>query len=268
MQLRPRLAPATAALLSIFAALGPGPASAGTADELRAWMQSNPDDVAWLEAGTEQAPRAYVDLEADRVTVIFKLPAGADADDIVKAVMNYDVYRRTADVETSFRTDGAFFTGTRVMGYYSPTVTGYSVVRDGDALDLSWQRLSDERTQTWLVEHRADLQKALELAGKDHDEGAVDEYLEETLETIDRVAGVVGSHQYVDGVYRYSQELVMGGWLVSKAAQSLGRTRQAEASLKAACYSTGQFTWAGPAGGRGKTFQTRGNVKDSLTPGE
>jgi hypothetical protein len=83
-------------------------------------VEAHPEDAKWLAEGGN---RTYVDHTDASVVVIIKLPDSVTGETIVTTVMNYDVYKRTEDVELSYQANGAFFTGTRVMSFFSPTVT-------------------------------------------------------------------------------------------------------------------------------------------------
>lgn len=240
----------------------------GAARDLGAWLDSHAEDAQWLAEGTERAPRAWIDQTDHLVTVIIKLPEQVTADSIVQTVMNYDVSLRTDDVETAFQVDGAFFTGTKVLSFFSPTVTANKVDKRGGTLNLSWRLMSEDASAAWIDKHHAELGKALAAVGLDHDPDDVADYAKKIKKRLDVVETVVGSHQYWGGYYRYTQDLSMASLLVDAAARKLGRARQYKAALKAACYSTGMHAWAGAAGQEGVVFEARGNAEDKVRPGK
>ncbi|GEM_PF-1889081 len=257
----------TAALVAVALTLAT-PAFAqdyGSARDLGAWIDAHPEDAKWLAEGGN---RAWVDHTDSSIVVVIKLPDSVTADSIVATVMNYDVYKRTEDVELSYQSGGAFFTGTRVMSFFSPTVTRNKVFKQGEGMKLNWILMSQEDAEAWVEETKPELKKALAAAGMDSDDKAVEKYAEAIKKKHDTVAEVHGSHQYWNGYYRYHQDLRLRSKLVDSAARKLGRARQYRAALKAALYSTGLFDLAGAKGKVGATFEARGNVPESITPGK
>ena len=190
------------------------------------------------------------------------------ADSIVKTVMNYDVWKRTDDVEVSYQSDGAFFTGTKVATFFSPTVTRNTVTKSGAGMKLDWTLMSQKDAETWVDATLPKLEKALAAAGKDHEADDVADYAEAIKDKHDTVAEVNGSHQYYNGYYRYHQDLRLRSRFVDAAARNLGRARQYRAALKAALYSTGLFDLAGAGGKVGAEFEARGNVSGTVSPGK
>ena len=262
----PMLRPLSA--LFVAGALAATPAFAqeyGPARDLGAWIDAHPEDAKWLAEGPA---RAYVDHTDSSIVVVIKLPEGVDADAIVDTVMNYDVWKRTDDVELSYQADGAFFTGTRVMNFFSPTVTRNKVFRGGDGMKLNWTLMAQADAEAWVDATKPELKKAMQAAGMDADDRAVGKYAEAIKSKHDTVAEVEGSHQYWNGYYRYHQDLRLRSKLVDSAARKLGRARQYRAALKAALYSTGLFDLAGAKGKVGAQFQTRGNVPETVSPGK
>ena len=243
-------------------------AAASVASDLDTWLASHSDDAAWIASGSEEQPRAWLELHDNSVVVILKLPERITAQQIVATVLQYDVWRRTNDVETSFQADGAFFTGTKVMGFSSPTVTANRTRYDGNAMQMDWNLMSEEDAAKWLDDHKQLFAQNLKAAGLPHEADDVDDYLEHIRKRLDVVSHVVGSHQFRDGWYRYAQDLRIRSKVVDAAARKLGRARQVEAALKAACYSTGMHGWAGKKGQKGVPFAARGNSGDEVAPGK
>jgi len=241
---------------------------AGQARVLGKWLDAHPDEKTWLDGSTEASPRAFVTLNENSVEVIIKLPGSVTPEQIVNTVLNYDVYKRTSDVEVSFQTARAFYTGTKIMGFHSPTITSNSHRIDGNTMRMDWHLMPEEQASDWWDANRGAFVKAMAKAGLDTDEDAVKDYLKTIKKKLDAVDSVVGSHEFVDGYYRYAQDLKLRSRILDAAARKLGKARQYEAALKAACYSTGMMDWAGPQGKPGRTFQTHGNVGSSVTPGK
>jgi hypothetical protein len=260
-----RLAPLAAAALTLAAT----PALAqdyGPARDLGAWVEAHPEDAKWLAEGGN---RTYVDHTDASVVVIIKLPDSVTGETIVTTVMNYDVYKRTEDVELSYQANGAFFTGTRVMSFFSPTVTKNKVFRGGDdGMKLNWTLMPQADAEAWVDSTKVQLKKAMALAGMDNEEKDVEKYAAAIKKKHDTVAEVTGSHQYWNGYYRYHQDLRLASKMIDTAARKLGRARQYRAALKAALYSTGLFDLAGPTGKIGAEFAARGNVPEKITPGK
>ncbi len=236
----------------------------GPARDLGAWVDAHPEDAKWLAEGPT---RAYVNHTHSAIVVVLKLPEGVDADSIVDTVMNYDVWKRTDDVELSYQAHSAFFTGTRVMKLFSPTVTRNKVFRGGDGMKLNWTLMAQADAEAWVDATRPELKKAMQAAGMDADDRAVDKYAAAIKKRHDTVAEVEGSHQYWNGYYRYHQDLRLHSKVLDSAARKLGRARQYRAALKAALYSTGLVDLAGAKGKMGTQFETRGNVPATIRPG-
>jgi hypothetical protein len=224
------------------------------------WLRGDETAARWLAGGDR---RAILNLRDNTVEVILCLK-GRDADDIVERVLRYDVHRRTTDVETSFQADGVFFTGTRVAGSFTPTLTAFELRRSEGAMVLSWRSMPPEDARGWLEEHRPQLREALAEAGVDKD---VDRYLEQITKSLDKIALVTGAHEFQGGWYRYSQRVEIRNALVRTLVERAGRQRQMRAALKAACFSVGMDDWAGSAGHSGPNFEVRGDGAPQLRPG-
>lgn len=236
------------------------PASAFAVD-VPPWLAEHAEDAAWL-AEAPGEPRAILIMEEGFAQVILYVPQ-ITAQDIVDTVVNYDVYKRTEAVETAFESDGYFFTGTRLLGQFNPTITDYTIVRRGDALTFSWKHIKKEQAIPWLKERRALVTRALAAAGVDEE---TDEYIEEIEDRYHVIADVVGHHMYEGGFYRYSQQAKTKSRFAQGLVDGLGKSMQVAAALKAACYSIGLYDWAGPSGDKGVEFQARGNMGKSMRP--
>ena len=246
-----------ARLLAFFMLL----ASPAYAVDVPSWLADRADDAKWLAEAPDQ-PRALLTMEEGFAEVVLYLPEQSP-DGVVKTVMNYDVWKRTEAVEAAFVTDGAFFTATRLLGQFNPTITDSRLQNDGKKLVLSWKHTPKERALPWLEAHRDDLDRAIKTAGLDRE---LDEYLEEVEARYHVIADVDGSHTFEGGFYRYSQAAKTSSRFAQGLVDSLGKKMQVAAALKAACYSTGRYDWAGPSGDRGPEFETRGNMGGSMRP--
>jgi hypothetical protein len=239
--------------------------SAALAQDLPSFLSGRAEDAAWLKGGTNDAPRALITLNSNDVEVILWLPETSPKD-LHRAVYNYDVWKRTEQVEVSFQTDGAFFTGTRVLGNFSPTVTrNRTDVLDDNRVTISWTLMNKADSMAWLSKNKDALAKAVEVGQVDD---TVDEYYAEIENRIETVAFVEGSHQYEGGWYRYRQVIRARNKAVESIVSTLGSKPQMSAALKAACYSTGNHQWAGPEGRKGVEFEVRGTRDGSLRPGK
>ena len=225
------------------------------------WLADHAADAQWLAEAPDQ-PRAILIMEEGFAQVVLYVPQ-ITAEHIVKAVVNYDVYMRTEAVETAFESDGHFFTGTRLLGQFNPTITDYTIVRNGDALTFSWSHIKKEQAIPWLKERRALVTKAIAAAGLDHD---TDEYIEEIEDRYHVIADVIGHHMYENGFYRYTQQAKTKSRFAQGLVDGLGKGMQVAAALKAACYSIGLYDWAGPSGEKGVEFEARGNMGKSMRP--
>lgn len=228
------------------------------------WMQRHAEHDSWLRGSTKEQPRAIIEISDSDVEVVLFIPH-TTPDQIVQSVYTYDVYKRTEQVETSFQADGAFFTGTRVLGNFSPTVTANSKQVGTDTLTISWKLMAPEPSMTYIRNHRALVDQAVKAAGLDD---TTDEYIEEIGERIDTIASVEGSHEYWKGYYRYRQVVRPKNSAVAGIVNSLGKSPQMAAALKAACYSTGNHQWAGPEGKKGVEFEIRGYDDGTMRPGK
>lgn len=234
------------------------------AADLPSWLADRPDDAAWLQGGTEQAPRALVKLEDNDLEVVLWVPDLTPAG-IASSVYTYDVYKRTEQVETSFEADGAFFTGTRVLGNFSPSVTANSKQIGGDSLIISWRLMPQDDAVVWLQKHRKELEASIIRGGLDE---TVDDYLSEIEDRLHVLAHVEGSHEFSKGFYRYHQKALTKSRAIQGIVNTLGKGPQMAAGLKAACYSIGKHTWAGAQGKKGVEFEVRGTSNGDMRPGK
>jgi hypothetical protein len=225
------------------------------------WLADRADDARWL-AEKPGEPRAILVMEEGFAQVVLYVPQ-ISADDIVNTVVNYDVYKRTEAVESAFESDGHFFTATRMLGQFSPTITDYTIKRNGGALEFSWSHIKKEQAIPWLRERSHKVEKALALAGIDRE---TDEYIDEVEKRYHVIADVVGHHMYENGFYRYSQQATTKSRFAQGLVDGLGKSMQVAAALKAACYSIGIYDWAGPSGEKGPEFEARGNMGSSMRP--
>lgn len=225
------------------------------------WLADHADDARWLAEAPDE-PRAILIMEEGFAQVVLYVP-NITADQIVNTVVNYDVYKRTEAVESAFESDGHFFTATRLLGQFNPTITDYKVVKNGRGLTMSWNHIKKEQAIPWLKERRTHVEKALARAGLDRE---VDDYIEEVEDRYHVIADVVGSHRYEGGFYRYSQRATTKSRFAQGLVDGLGKSMQMAAALKAACYSIGKYEWAGPSGQKGPEFAARGNIGSSLKP--
>lgn len=239
-------------------------ASTAVAADLPVWLKGREADAAWLQGGTKETPRALIEISDSDVEVILWIPE-TTPDQIVRNVYNYDVYKRTKTVETSFEADGVFFTGTRVLGNFSPTVTNNRKVLGDGTLTISWTLMPLEQAKAWVTDHRSHVETAVQKAGLDV---SVDDYMQEILERVDTIASVEGAHDFDHGWYRYRQVIAPRNQAVAGIVNALGKGPQLSAALKAACYSTGNHTWAGPSGSKGVEFEVRGYTDGLVRPGK
>ncbi len=245
-------------LLAFLMMLVPATASAA---EIPAWLADHAEDARWL-AEAPGKPRAILIMEEGFAQVVLYVPQ-VTADDIVRTVVNYDVYKRTDAVEAAFEADGAFFTATRLLGQFNPTITDYKIARNGGALTFSWNHIKKEQAIPWLKDHRDHVTKAIAAAGLDRE---TDDYIEEVEDRYHVIADVVGHHMYENGFYRYTQQAKTKSRFAQGLVDGLGKGMQVAAALKAACYSIGLYDWAGPKGEKGVEFEARGNMGDSMKP--
>jgi hypothetical protein len=235
--------------------------TAASAVEIPAWLADQAEDARWL-AEAPGKPRAILLMEEGFAQVVLYVPQ-VTADDIVNTVVNYDVYKRTDAVESAFEADGAFFTATRLLGQFNPTITDYTIERRGSALTFSWKHMKQDRAIPWLKAHRDAVTRALAAAGLDRQ---TDEYIDEVEDRYHVIADVVGHHMYENGFYRYTQQAKTKSRFAQGLVDGLGKSMQVAAALKAACYSIGLYDWAGPKGGKGVEFEARGNMGSSMRP--
>jgi len=239
--------------------------AAAFAGDLPGFLAGREADATWLQGGTKDAPRALITLNSNDVEVILWLPETTPKG-LHAAVYQYDVWKRTEQVETSFQIDGAFFTGTRVFGNFSPTVTANKTeVLTDDKVVISWKLMPEAEAKAWLHKNKDRLAKAVTVGQTDD---TVDEYLEDIEARLGTIAHVEGSHTYDGGWYRYRQVIQAKNKAIESIVSTLGSKPQMSAALKAACYSTGNHAWAGREGSKGVEFEVRGSRDGSLRPGK
>jgi len=242
------------------------PATAGDL-VLPSWLQGREADARWLMESGDR-PRAMISLWDNGTEVVLYLP-GLDTNEIVRGIERYAVYEQTEMVESSFCTDGAFFTGTRLtapgIDVYQPTVTSYRKEVAPGKLHMWWTLMPRSEAADYVRAHRDQMARSLRSAGLDRD---LDEYIEETVEKLGGISSVEGSHRYEHGFYSYKQEIHSSSKAQEALVRAFGAKPQLRAALKSALFSIGREDLAGPPGEKGVKFDLRGAEVDTIRPGK
>lgn len=230
------------------------------------WLTA--EEAAFLESTGGLRPVANYDKDEGTVTIKLMKKGLTPAQIYSVAVgKNYDYYKRTDLVETSFKAKHKgktyLFTGTMARKYvfgtavgnvFVPVVTSLWDKRTATSIEIGWA-LADQATAMAILEANKDkLAATMAAAGV---EGTPEEYIEKVAKAYGDTKTIIGRHSYesTTGFYLYEQKVVMTSDIANTATKLAGQGDIKGAALKVGYQVINEPRMAGAAMSLGEEVQ-------------